>query len=85
VADGADLIVDDVEVVDQPLGRRADGGAHAHVFAKGLVRLLDTRLVVIEARAQGIAPPRTHDGITLAHSDGLGVLLQLGETQELAT
>ena len=51
VADGADLLVDDVEVIDQPLGGRADQLVSSEIFAEALVGGRDLPPVALKCGA----------------------------------
>jgi hypothetical protein len=82
VADLADLLVDQVEVVDQPFGRRRHGPALADRGGEGAVRLEQGRLVVLQPCGERPAGDRLRgDGLSLRET--LGVLLEALGAEEL--
>jgi hypothetical protein len=81
MADRADLIIDDVEVIDQPLGGRADLLALSNILAEALVGLSDLPLVALERGAQRIAPPWQHHRVAMVGGKRGGVGVQLRRAQ----
>ena len=82
VADLADLLLDDVEVVDQPLGGRRDGAFLADRRADGAIRGEQHPAVVaqpLRQRPTG-AGPRRH---ALGSREALGMLLEALDAEEL--
>jgi hypothetical protein len=75
VADVPQLLVDDVEVVDQPLRGRRDRPFLADLLGEHTVRLEEHPSVVADARRQGVALTRI-GGDVLGDRQALGILLE---------
>jgi len=82
VANLADLLFDEVEVVEQPLGGRRDCAAFADRFRDGAIRFEQNRLVVLQSRGKR-SPPRRPRGDGLGRRKALGMLLEALDTEEL--
>jgi hypothetical protein len=82
VADLAELLVDDVEVVDEPLSGRRDRPLVLDGTGQGAVRLQEDATVVGDARPDGAAPAGLI-GDRLRGGKGLRVLLQPLHAEEL--
>ena len=83
LADLADLVVHDVEIVDQPLGRRGDRALLADRFREGAVGSEESTAVVDEPRQQ--APPAARVvRYALRGREALGVLLESLNAEELS-
>ena len=82
VADLPQLLVDDVEVVDEPFGRRNDRPLLADGVGDHAIRLAQDAAVVLDARQQAavLGSPRD-DG--LRGRQALGVLLEALDAEEL--
>lgn len=82
LSDFPNLVLDDVEVVDQPLGRRSDRAVLADGGGDGAVRAEQHPPVVAKARRQCSAPggPGRH---ALRGGETLGVLLEALDAEEL--
>ena len=82
VADLAELLVDDVEVVDEPLGGRRDRALFADRPGDHAVRLDEDAAVLRDARLDGMALPRL-SGDDLGTGERARVLLQPLDAEEL--
>ena len=82
VADVPQLLVDDVEVVDQPLRGRRDRPFLADLLGEHAVRLEQHPSVVAHARRQGVALTRV-GGDVLGGRQALGVLLEAFDAEQL--
>ncbi len=83
LADLAELVVHDVEVVDQPLRRRGDRALLADGFRDGAVGSKENAAVVDEPRQQ--APPAARVvRYALRGREALGVLLESLNAEELS-
>jgi len=82
VADLAELLLDDVEIVDEPLGRRRDGPLLADGAADRAIGRAQDAAVVVDTLQQAL-PARcaTKDG--LGGGQALGVLLEPLDPEEL--
>jgi hypothetical protein len=82
VANFADLLFDEVVVVEQPLGGRRDCATLADRLRDGAIRFEQNRLVVLQPRGEG-APGRRPRGDGLGRRKTLGMLLEALDTEEL--
>ena len=82
VVDLAELLVDDVEVVDEPLGRRRDRTVLLDRPGEDAVRLEEHAAVLGDAGLDGASAARRR-GDRLDGSENLGVLFQPLDAQEL--
>ena len=82
VADLAELLVDDVEVVDEPLGGRRDRAFVLDRPGQDAVRLQQDAAVLGDARPDG-ASPAGRVGDRLGGGQRLGVLLEALDAEEL--
>ena len=82
VANLADLLLDEVVVVEQPLGGRRDCATLADRFRDGAIRLEQNRLVVLQPCGKA-APGRRRRGDGLCRRKALGMLLEALDTEEL--
>ena len=83
VADLAELLVHDVEVVGQPLGRRGDHPLLADGERDDPIRLAQDAPVGLDARQQGEPAPRRPARDALSGREAVRVLLQALDTEEL--
>ncbi len=82
VADLAELILDDVEIVDEPFRRRRDGPLLADGAADRAIRRAQDAAVVLDALQQALPAGRAaQDG--LGGGQALGVLLESLDPEEL--
>ena len=82
VADLAELLLDDVEIVDEPLGRRRDGPLLADGAADRAIGRAQDTAVVVDALQQALPARRAaEDG--LGGGQALGVLLEPLDPEEL--
>ena len=82
IADLADLLVDDVEVVDQPFRRRRNDSLLANRFREGAIRLEQSACVVPDARRERTPVARVV-GDALRGRQALGVLLEPLDAEQL--
>jgi hypothetical protein len=82
VANLADLLFDQVVVVEQPLGGRGDCATLADRFRDGAIRFAQSRLVVLQSSGQR-SPGRRPRGDGLGRRKALGMLLEALDTEEL--
>ena len=83
VADLANLLLDDVKVVDQPLGRRGDGAFLADGLADGAIGGEQHPAVVPQPCRQRTAGSRPRRD-ALGRREALGMLLEALDAEELA-
>jgi len=83
VADLAELLLDDVEVVDQPFGRRGDGAFLADGLADGAIRGEQHPAVIPEPRHQRSTDPRPWRH-ALRRREAFGMLLQALDAEQFA-
>ena len=82
IADLADLLVDDVEIVDQPFGSRRDDPLLANRLREGAIRLQQGARVVPDPRRERTPVPRIL-GDALGRGQALGVLLEPLDAEQL--
>ena len=82
VADLPQLLVDDVEVVDEPFGRRNDRPLLTDGVGDHPIRFAEDASVVLDARQQPLAPTRPRDD-GLGGRQAFGVLLEALDAEEL--
>jgi hypothetical protein len=82
VANFADLLLDEVVVVEQPLGGRCDGTTLADRVCDGAIGFEQNRLVVLHSSGER-SPGHRPQGDGLGRREALGMLLETLETEEL--
>jgi hypothetical protein len=80
VANLADLLFDEVVVVEQPLGGRRDCTTFADRLRDGAISVEENRLVVLQPRGEG-SPGRRRRGDRLGRRKALGMLLEALDTE----
>jgi len=78
----ADLLVDEVVVVEQPLGGRCNRATLADRACDGAIRFEQNRLVVFQSSGER-SPGRRPRGDGLGRRKALGMLLETLDTEEL--
>ncbi len=76
-AHGADLLLDQVVVVEEPLGGRRDPPATRHRAGQKLVSFAEQLLIVGEAAKKAIGTPAAADAYFVPTGQRLGVAIQL--------
>jgi hypothetical protein len=82
VANLADLLFDEVVVVEQPLRGRCNGATLADRSCNGAIRFQQNRLVVLQSGGER-SPGRRPRGNGLGRRKALGMLLEALDTKEL--
>ena len=84
MANSADLLVDNVKIINQPFRSRADEFAPSQILAKALVSSRNLPPIALKRGAQGVSTRGPHSSGAMLGSQCTGMIIEQRGTQQVS-